>query len=728
MVGIVTLALVLAMGAQAGPPTAPSGADVSLVLTEQLQTYREGILDPQARLEERRRLLQLLLAFDAPEADALVVELLGFSGRPEVVRTTCMELASRGRSDPTRLKSAFVAPLLTLLGSTTDEIRVGAARALAEFQDSQVTIRLGKVAADSQAGMPTRLAAVQALSVNAQEQEVVEQLVGLLNLSVPEISERVAAALEPIAPQGFADDPVKWNEWWREKKDMGREAWLAEQVRVYRERTRRLSADLATTRGERDRDQSAAVHRVRELQRELLRGLSPEQREAKLVEWIDDPLPLIKLAALAIVTSRMADEGKRPEGDLLAALLRLVRHESAAMRREALIVLQNLRDRAVVEAVLAQLERETDPATRLAMLDALGKLADPSAVPALIREIAADAADMATVRDAANALAQIALRPEAKHELGAATVPLRERYRKLPAEQPDVRAAVLTAMAGVGDNSFISDFLEATESDNPVILQPALRGLLALQDRSKMGRVRVLAAHEDPRVRLAAVQALSVLGGEPADLDALQSRLTSTESNELVKEAAWRGWREFIGKRSWNDRIRATDRLRETPELEIEYLKELLTGLAATENHKSAIDDTRERLISLLTSSGKHSEAVPYLQELYESCIARGDARSWPVGLRWLDAVLQSPAQQGLADLIVQLCTNTDDPAQRSKVVETVRNYVDSPAIAADVDRSRRLMADLGAVDASRIGDGWKDLLDSLNSRIKTAAAGGPAG
>lgn len=727
MASFVSIALILAMGAQSQPASAQP-ATASVNLREHLETFREGILDPQARAEERRRLLQLLLAFDAEQADTLIVELLSVSGRPEVVRSTCLELAGRGRIDPSRLKSVFIAPLLSLIGSPAEEIRSAAAKALAEFQNPDVTAQLGKIAADPQAVMPTRLAAVAALSVNAHEPEVVEQLVRLLGLGAPEISERVAAALEPIAPQGFGADPAKWNQWWQEKKDMGREAWLAEQVRVYRERTRRLSADLAALRSERDRDQSATVNRVRELERELLRGLSPEHRDTKLVEWIDDPLPLVKLAALAIVTSRMADEGKRPEGELLAALLRLVKHESPAMRREALVILQNLRDKTVVDAVLAQLERETDPPTRLAVLVALGKLADPAAIPALIREISAASTEMPAVREAAGALAQIALRPEAKHHLGAATVPLRERYRTLPVDQPDVRAALLTAMAGVGDNSFLPDFLEAAESDDPALLQAALRGLLALQDRGKLARIRALTAHADPRVRLAAVQAISILGGEPADLDALQPRLAAAESNELVREAAWKGWRDFVAKRNWNDRIRAADRLRETPELEIQYIKELLAGLSATENHKTAIDDLRDRLITLLTGSGKHSEAAPYLQEQYESCIARGDARSAAVGLRWLEAVLQTPAQQGLADLIVQLCTNSENPEQRIKVVESVRSYVNTPIIAADLDRSRRLLADLGTVDAGRVGDGWKDVLDALSTRVKTAAANGPAG
>lgn len=721
---IFTAVLALSPGAVLAQADAPDAGRL-----EQIRTCREGILDPQARAEDRRRWVQLLFSYDSPDADALVIELLKTSARPEVQRTVCSEMTSRGRIDTARLRPVFVDPLILLLQGASDELRTAAAKALAEFQDVEIAARLGKIVSNSNVAMPARLAAVQALSVNTHRREVVEQLVSMLDLNVPEVSERVVAALEPIAPPGMASDPAKWREWWSQKKVLGQEAWLAEHVRVYRDRLRRLTGDLAALQTERDREQTATYSRVRDFQREILRGLSPEQREVKLVEWVVDPLPPVKLAALSIVKSRIADEGKRPEGDLLAALLLLLRHDLPAMRRESLQILQNLRDPAVVGEVLDQLARETDPAIRLALLEALGKLADPSAVPALVGELSRQDADLSAVREAANSLGQIAVRSPGNADFVAAAEPLRNRYHEVSPNQLAVRAALLTAMAGVADDSFAKDFTEALASDDPVILQPAVRGLRALQNNSKLDRVRELSSHADPHVRLAAIETISALGSGDADLEALQARLApSSESNELVRSAAWEGWQSFVAERPVAERVRAAEKLREIPDLEGEYLVELVRTLSASSNHRAELEAVRQRIVQVLTLAGKYSEAAPHLRDLYEGYAARSDPQAWTIGLRWLDTILQTPGQQGLAELITRLCQATQDEALRSKVVDTVRQYVDSPAMLNDPDRSRRLLADLQSINAGSVGDGWTELLAMLDARVKTAAVSGPAG
>jgi HEAT repeat protein len=412
----------------------------------------------------------------------------------------------------------------------------------------------------------------------------------------------------------------------------------------------------------------------------------------------------------------------------LAALLRAINHESPSIRREALSIVQNLQDRVVVDAVLEQLQRESDPPTRLALLESLGKLSDAVAVPALVGEITAAGSDDAVVREAARAIARIASKGEPKADLASSAAPLRARYEGVAAEQTELQAALLTAMAGVADPSFAPDFAAAIDSEDPTILQAAISGLAALGDGAKLARMRALATHADPRVRLAAIEAIAVLGGEDADLEVLQARLfPNVEANELVLQAAWKAWRDFMAKRPVPEQIRATERLRELPELEARYLDELETSLEASGNHKAALQDVRQRLVQLLVAAGKHAEAVPHLRDLYEASAARSDPQTWSIGLRWLDAVLKTPSQQGLADLIMRLGRSASDDDQRAKIVAAVRAYVESPAIAGDPDRARRLSADLATVDAAGLGSGWKDLLAALDSRLKSANTG-PAG
>ena len=96
------------------------------------------------------------------------------------------------------------------------------------------------------------------------------------------------------------------------------------------------------------------------------------------------------------------------------------------------------------------------------------------------------------------------------------------------------------------------------------------RALVDIGEGSKLPRLRTLMGHADPLVRLAATEAVGRLGQEDADLESLLNRLNpSIEDNELAREAAWRGFCRYLSTRSVPDRIRASERLRELPELEV---------------------------------------------------------------------------------------------------------------------------------------------------------------
>ena len=691
----------------------------------QLQTCREGLLDPQVRADDRRRWAELLLSYDSPQANTLIVELLALSSRPDVQGAVCAALGEGSRGAAQRLDSSFVDPLLGLLGADGEELRAAAARALAEFAGGDVPGRLGALAARAEAPMPKRLAAIDALAPNTHRREVVGQLIELLGLDVPEITDRVAAALEPIAPRSFGCDAQDWRAWWKEKSELREEAWLAEQLRIYRDRARKLGGELQTFRSDAERDQAAVTARVREFQRELFRPLTSEQRDAKLVEWIDDPLPVVKLAATGIVKSRIADEGKRPEGEVLAALLRLLKHDAPAVRREALQILQNLNDPAVVDGVLARLGEEKDAPTRHSLLQALGKLGSLAAIPALTREISSATSSPDCVREAALALGQIAAKPESKDVLRDAVSALPDRYGVVAADQGALRAALLTAMAAIGDPSFTLDFLAAVESDDATILPAALRGLRAVGDTSKLPRFRTLTAHADPRVRLAAIEAAGQLGREDADIEVLLTRLNAAaEPNDSVREAAWRGFRQLVGKRSIPDRLRVAERLREMPDLAVKYLEELAGALATSTDHASELDAVRDRLATTLIAGSKDAEAVPHLRALYEMRLARADGTAHATGLRWLESALRGSNPQGAAEVIVRLGEASGARPVRTEIIRTVAQYLESPTAVADAERSRKLLAELRTVPPDLLGDSWTQLLGRFATQLEPKERG----
>ncbi len=707
----VTIAHAQAPDAQAGEPTQDH--------LDQIENIRAGIVDPQARPEDRRRWSELLLSYSSPQARTLVVELLGLAESPDVQRALCGVIADRARQAPQLLDATLVEPLTELLGAETGHLRAMAANALADFPDADVPARLGALAAQVDAPLVKRLAAIDALAPNTHRREVVRQLISLLDAEAPEITEQVASALESATPQTFGLDCERWRRWWKQKSQLSEEAWLAEQLRIYRDRSRGVADEFQTFREDARRDQTAVIARTSSFQRELFRALSGDQRMAKLAEWLDDTLPVVKLTALSIIKAQIADEGKRPEGHVLVALLRLLQDGSPKMRREVLDILQNLNDPAVVEAVLAQLEREDNPPTRHAIFKALGKQDSPEAIPALIREIADPESLSTCVREAAIALGRIAGKTSDAEAMQDAIGALKSRYQSAPNEDQAMRAAMLTAMAGVADDAFIPELLQALESDDAAILQPAIRGVLAVNDTSKLPRLRALTAHADPRVRLAAIEAVGQLGREEADLESLLTRLNPTiETNELAREAAWRGFRTLLGNRSVGDRFEAAQRLRDLPDLEIEYLEELADALSGVNGDPDDQEAVLDRLAAVLVNEGRYDEAIGHLEALYDRQVTRSDPGATACGLRLLNTMLRSSAVSEAADLVQQLAASAGDNAARARIIETVGDYLQSPDMTGNPQRARRLLDDLRSVSTEVLGDAWIQLLETADRRL----------
>ena len=699
-------------GQEAGPP-------VDQAQRAQLATCREGLTDPAARPDDRRRWAELLMSYRTPEATALVVELLGQDDLRDMQRSLCTAIADRTAATTDRLDPTFIEPLLRLLGADSEDLRTLTAQALAYFPGSDVPTRLGALASDNDAPLIKRLAAIDALAPNSHRRAVVEQLIGLLDAGVPDITNRVVTVLTPLTPQSYGDDANRWRAWWRAKSRLTEEAWLAEQFGIYRERLRSVSSDYQQFRVAAGQHQAALTSRIQSFQRELFRQ-SGEQRDGKLIEWLQDPLPEVKLTALAIIRSRMADEGKRPEGPLLATLLQLLKQGKPDVRVAVLEIVQNLNDPSVVEAILARLERETDLAPRQAIFRALGQLKSPAAMPAILREIGDATSATECVREAAIAIAGTPTQGAPEEQTRLAIEALNTRYSLLGENDTPLRAALLNAMAGVADKSFAGAFLGAVESDEAAVLRWAVRGLRAIGDVSKLRRLRTLTGHTDALVRIEAIEAVGELGHEEADLEPLLTRLNpAIESNSNARDAAWNGFRRFWNDRSIADRIRAAERLRDVPEREASWLQELANDLASSGGNASDLTAVLDRQATVLVALDRHAEAITTLKTLCG--MASGDvAAQFDRRLRLLAATLRAGAMTDAVTLVVQMATV--DNRQTAAVISTVADFLDSPTLAADAERARSVLSELRKAQADGLGDDWVQLLDRAERSLAPGA------
>jgi HEAT repeat protein len=688
----------------------------------QLRTCREGLLDPKSRPEERARWAELLYSYEGAPAKALIIDLLGNSAFPDVQRALCGVLAERAGREPERLAPGLVEPLSELLGAAAEDLRSLAGRILADFPGTDVPERLGRLAAEPKEPLAKRLAAIDALARNTHRRDVVGQLVGLLDGDAPDIAASVVAALESTTPGTYGSDLVRWKRWWAEKSRLSEEVWSAEQLRLYRDRARKIATEFAQFREDTKHEKIALTDRISAMERELFRTLGGDERDAKLVEWLRDPLDIVRRTALSIVGARIPDEGKRPQGEVLTALLDVFREGPAPLRREVLAIAQNLKDADVLDALLARLTLEEDIQTRLAIFRAIGKLDQPKAIPALVREIASMDSFPECVREASMALGSVAAKASDEMELQQAVDALKTRYGAMGSDDGRMRAALLTAMAGIGNVAFRAEFLEGVESSDPLLLRPAIRGLISLKDATKLPRLRTLTHHDDAQVRLAATGAVGELGREEVDLENLVVRLNPTvETNERTRDAAWNGFLHQMESRSIADRIAAAERLRELPDFEVRFLEKLADGVAASNGESKFLETVLDRLTVTLVAQHRYTEAVPRLRALCELKSSDGEPSALPCGLRLLDAVLRDSVTTGVSDLIRQLAAGVPSERDRVELVSRISAYLESEHALSNTERLRALLVDLRSIPSGELGKSWQDTLDSVEQQLKAS-------
>lgn len=704
-----------ARGQTRGPdPALPAASSNEL---DQVQWCREGVLDPNARLDARKRWASRLFLLGTPESRTLIVELLNRADNAEVQRSVCEAIAENARASRDRMHESFVNPLIELLGSASAEIRTSAARALAEFPGGDVPERLAALAQQTEQPMPKRLAAVDALAPNVHRRDVVAQLYALQAHESADIAARATTALQPAARAPSGTDRARWSAWWREVSQLSEAQWLVEQLQLYRDRALTAQTELDGVRETVRRREVALAAKLTEFLREEYRSLPADQRDGRLVDRLRDPLPEVALAAIDVIKGRLADEGKRPEGTVLTALLALLKDAPPAVRREVVLIIQNLSDLSVVEALLSRLDVEDDAPTRTAIFRALGKLGSVEAVPALIREVAAQNGTSDSLREAAAALGHIAAKSDGNVRLTESVIPLKAKWQIIAHSDVALRAALLNAMAGVADPEFLPEFLESVDADESALVRPALRGLRALGDASRLPRVRALAVDKDPLVRAAALEMIGALGREDADVELLIPRLQpSSEPNDATRDVAWKAFRDWHRRRSPADRIRAADRLRETPELESRYLEELIPELNGSEQTRGEVVGLRDRLATMYVQRDQHAAAIPHLRELYG--LQAGSADALAAGIRLLEALLHGFAPNELGEHLKQLAGVVKDDDARSKVTNVVLRYVESPVLATDLERARKLLNELKIVPSGSLGARWSALIAQLSERV----------
>lgn len=605
------------------PATAPTPAALS---TEderrlgELITLIEGPNSPQARRTGARELLRQ----NWPETPRrLAAVLTNPNNRPAKI-AVALALSDL----PESLDPVYIAPLLAMLADSDAEVRAAAAAALALYRDGGVIEQLRAILLDGNRAQAERLAAVDALG-RMIHRGAMGALVDALEDPQPAVSLAALTAIERTTGMEFRGDPGAARRWWNETRDLSPEDWQRVQI----ERLVRAQRGLAQRLAEMEQRLHVA------LRDNFFRTPDPD-RPALLSTYLTDPMPAVRLLGLDLVRTLLA-EGKPVAEEVVARVRDQLAASESEIRVAAVRTLAGLRNGTDAARLLAMLAQEQHPQVRLAVVNALGYLGAAESASSLTTLLSDS--DPATQVEAVIALGRLAERgvldAATRDTVGSA---LLARYQSLTRNAGPIREQLVRALSRLADPRFGSLLLAALDAGEPSgIRQAAARGLAILADTQAnppatqpttaasqpapqsqpqtltpdaiADALAGVAGDADLGVRKPATEALAQIASREPHLQALWARINvAQEPDESLRETAWRGAVRYLSGRGADEIEGYIQRLPDGPlrsqrTLELLRLAERLLSAELDRARRGAV---RARIAELRAADGAPADAI----------------------------------------------------------------------------------------------------------------------
>lgn len=591
-----------------------------------------ALIEGQNAPDVRRTGARELLLQRWPETPPRLITLLGGpnAAAKVAVATVLAEL-------PEFLDPAYIDPLINMLADTDPAVRQAAAGALAGYRNNGVTPRLQQLALDSTQTRPARLAAIAALGLMT-EREAIGGLVAVLSDPDPTLAQAALSALAQATAMDFGEDAAAARAWWEGSRTLSREVWQQLQierlVRKDREMRRRLDTMEARL--------------AKALEASFLRAADTE-RVTLLVGYLADASTTIRLLGLRFAQLHLA-EGKSLPTELQDRIRDLLGSTDPREQAAAVQTVASLREPSDSARFLEMLPAARTREVRMALLNGLGYVGAESATGPLVSEL--EQRDEQCVTEAVAALGRLAERGVlAEDQEDVVVEALLRVFERSQTAQVALRERVLWAMGNVADPRCGPAFVDALDRQEAVVVrQAAVRGIAALNSPQFADALAEATSDPDAGVRKAAIQKLALLGssGSERQVRALWDRVVSPlETDETIRQAAWRGVLDILSKGSADDIERWIARLSGTSPQDIQRRVELLQRLVTAAQETEPVDRGRLGLIRARLA-GQHvrldqpTEAVAAYVAALADLHAVGSNAIGPVALDLLRCALAS--------------------------------------------------------------------------------------
>lgn len=657
-----------------------------------------ALLEVQNSPEARRTIARELLLNRWTETPARVAALLAGPNAAAKVA-----LAAALVDLPEFLDPAYIEPLIGMLGDSDAAVREAAAGALATYSDHGVTTRLRQLAAEAERPRLVRLAAVSALGLMT-ERAAIGALVQVLGDPDPGLAQAALAALGRATAIDFNDDISAARSWWEESSTLPLEAWQQRQI----ERLVRKDRDS------RRRLEAVESRLAKLLEATFLRAPDTE-RVSLLAAYLSDSSTTIRLLGLRLTQLHLA-EGKSLPSELQDRVRELLASLEPAEQAAAVRTVASFREPRDADRFLEMLPKVRAREVRMALLNGLGHVGGGSAADVLLNVL--DDPDEQCVTEAVAALGRLAERGaiEASAREAVATA-LLGVFEHTKLAQGALRERVLWAMGNIADPRFGPAFATALERQEAVsVRQAAVRGMAALKDSQLADALATAASDPDGGVRKTAVDALVTLGASDSEkpLHALWERAVSPlETDETIRQAAWRGVLDTLSKASADEIERWIAKLTTSAPQERQRAAELLERLARAAAESEPVDRgrlglVRARLAALYVQLDRPADAVAaYLEAITDLRAAKSEATERAT----LDLLRCALVAGRYDETIASVLSSANPGPERGTMWQTVKSVVE-PQLTPD--GAERALALLAAVEKYPPGAWPQDVLDDL--------------
>ena len=678
------------------PPTEQLSAGPTEEDQARFDNARTVVEDANAKLSVRITFAAELLKADWPEALEAVLELLDNSGAAGTCVPICVTIAGNGNP-----KLDYVDALLKLLADADAPVRNHAAAALSRYEDPSVTERLVTLIRDDPAAMPTRIAAINAITQLADSHQAASILISLLDADGPNVDSALFQALARVSGEDQGSAGQKWREWWARVSGMTQAQWLGHQLTLARQR------------------EKVHTERIRLFEERLASAYEQSYTQAdngakqqKLKSYLSDAEEVIRLLAIDIIR-REIGEGGRPSEEVAADLRSRLSDPAAHVRRGVLSVLAHLRESTDATAVIGLLENEQDVTVRLAAIITLGELSNPQANLVLLTELQRNPTNPACKLEAARSLGRLNTKGSADdRDLSAVIAALKSEYDN-SAPNSDLRAELVFAMASIADASFATTLVAHLQDNRVNVRARCVAGLRQIGERKHLDAILPLVADSDAGVRGEAASAVRALGSEDRHLATLLGRLTGdTEPNASVRNDVWESFKHIWATRPPAEQMNWIRQLADLPARQIELARDLEALLDGQETPPGQLLEVRTLLATTYETQSRCDESARYWRLVIDGRRQTEDATWKDAAIRQFQNHLRAhqygPATEAATRFLV------DDPEHfKPRLSDEIIDHLDHEQQAGRDEQIAQLL------EAIKSDPGLAALLDdAFNNRL----------